>query len=157
MLPYWWITNKENNTSRAQKVASPTKEARLDKFRMYHDVIVRFHSRTYREIGDRSVHRGVRRILVRGVNAPPCHLRRRKFWKFDYEMVHCEVNLNKYVVSIAPFFTPACPDCSKNIQKTVLFCRFSLFNFSSIFPGGSADPICPYVWTLMSVHEICEV
>ena len=27
---------------------------------------------------------------------------------------------------------------------------FSLFNFSSIFPGGSADPICPYVRTPMS-------
>jgi len=26
---------------------------------------------------------------------------------------------------------------------------FSLFNFSSIFPGGSADPICPYVRTPM--------
>ena len=24
---------------------------------------------------------------------------------------------------------------------------FSLFNFSSIFPGESADPICPYVRT----------
>ena len=28
---------------------------------------------------------------------------------------------------------------------------FSLFNFSSIFPGGSADPICPYVRTPMDV------
>jgi len=26
---------------------------------------------------------------------------------------------------------------------------FLLFNFSSIFPGGSADPICPYVRTPM--------
>ena len=26
---------------------------------------------------------------------------------------------------------------------------FSLFNFSSIFPGGSADPICTYVRTPM--------
>jgi len=39
------------------------------------------------------------------------------FWKFGYEMVHklTEVYLNKYVVSIAPFSTPACPDCSQNI------------------------------------------
>ena len=73
---------------------------------------------------------------------PPCRLRRRQFWKFDYEMVHSEVYLNKHVVSIAPFSTPACPDCS-------LCCMFLLFNFSSIFPGGSADPICPYVWTPM--------
>ena len=48
---------------------------------------------------------------------------------------------------IAPFSTPACPDCSQNIQKTDLFCVFSLSNFLSIFPGGSADPICPYVRT----------
>jgi len=26
---------------------------------------------------------------------------------------------------------------------------FSLFNFSSVFKGGSADPICPYVRTSM--------
>ena len=59
-------------------------------------------------------HRNVRRILIGG-SMPPCHLRRRKFRKFDYEMVHSEVYLNKYVVSIAPFSTPACPDCSQNI------------------------------------------
>ena len=53
------------------------------------------------------------------------------------------------MVSIAPFSTPACPDCSQNIQKTAVFCMFSLFNISSIFPGGSADPICPYVRTPM--------
>ena len=41
-----------------------------------------------------SVRRNVRRILVRG-SMPPCCLRRRKFWKFDYEMVHSEVYLNK--------------------------------------------------------------
>ena len=31
---------------------------------------------------------------------------------------------------------------------------FSLFNFSSIFPVGSVDPICPYVRTPMSAHEV---
>jgi len=40
-----------------------------------------------------------------------CPLRR----KFDYKMVHSEVYLNKYVASIAPFSTSACPDCSQNI------------------------------------------
>jgi len=50
-----------------------------------------------------------------GGSKPRCRLRRRKFRKFDYEMVHSEVYLNKCVVSIAPFSTPACPDCS---QKT---------------------------------------
>ena len=60
----------------------------------------------------------IRLIMVTGTSAgflgsiPPCCLRRRKF---DYEMVHPEVYLNKYVVSIAPFSTLACPDCSRNI------------------------------------------
>ena len=58
--------------------------------------------------------RNVRRIFVRG-SVPTCRLKRRKFRKFDYEMVHSEVYLNKYVVSIAPFSTSACPDCSQNI------------------------------------------
>ena len=88
-----------------------------------------------------------------GRSMPPCRLRRKKFKKFDYEMVHSEVYLNKYVVSIAPFSTSACPDCSQNLQKTALFCMFSLFNFSSIFRGGSADPICPYVRTPMFTKE----
>jgi len=46
-----------------------------------------------------------------GGSVLPCCLRRRKF---DYEMVHSEVCLNKYVVSIAPFSTPACSSCSQN-------------------------------------------
>ena len=50
-----------------------------------------------------------------GGSMPPCRLRRRKFWKFDYEVMHSEVYLNKCVVSRAPFSTPACPDCSQNI------------------------------------------
>ena len=33
---------------------------------------------------------------------PLYRLRRRKVKKFDYEVVHSEVYLNKYVVSIAP-------------------------------------------------------
>ena len=48
-------------------------------------------------------------------------------------MVHSEVYLNNYVISIAPFSTSACPDCSR-------FCTFSLLNFSSIFPGGQLTP-----------------
>ena len=75
-----------------------------------------------------------------GGSMPPCRLWRRKFRKFDYEMVHSEVYLNKYVVSITPFSTSACPDCSQDIQKTALFCMFSLYNFSSIFPGGQLTP-----------------
>jgi len=78
-----------------------------------------------------------------GGSMPPCRLRRRKFCKFDYETVHFGVYLNKYTVSVAPFSTPACPDCSQNIYKTAFFCMFSLFNFHPFFSGGSADPICP--------------
>ena len=58
--------------------------------------------------------RNVRRILVRG-HCPLAAWGEIFFWKFDYEMVHCGVYLNIYVVSIAPFSTPACPDCSQNI------------------------------------------
>jgi len=58
--------------------------------------------------------RNVRRILVRGINAP-LPPEAKKMLKIDYEMVHTEVYRNKYVVRIAPFSTPACPDCSQNI------------------------------------------
>ena len=71
-----------------------------------------------------------------GGSMPPCRLRRRQFWKFYYEMVHSEVYMNKHVVSIAPFSTTACPDCS-------LCCMFLLFNISSIFPGGQLTPFAP--------------
>ena len=69
----------------------------------------------------------------------------------DYEMVHSEVYLNLYVVSIALF---SCLPwllskyniniiMSSEIQKTAIFCMFSLFYLSSIFPGESADPFAP--------------
>jgi len=75
----------------------------------------------------------------------PCRLRLRKF---DYEMVRSEIYLNKYVVSIAPFSTPACPDCSQNITLTLKNCSFlHVFVFLIFHPffQGAADPICPYV------------
>jgi len=56
-------------------------------------------------------------ILVRG-SVPPCHL-----------------TSQSLLISLHPH----------PIQKTALFCTFSLFNFLSIFPGGLADPICPCV------------
>ena len=74
---------------------------------------------------------------------PPCRLRRRKFWKLDYEMVHSEVYLNKYVVSIAPFSTPACFDCSRNIQITALFACFRFLIFHLFFQGGQPTPFAP--------------
>jgi len=64
-----------------------------------------------------------------GGSMPSCRLSRRKLEKFDYKMVHSEVYLSKYVVSIAPFSTPACPDYSQNVKKTAVFCMFSLFYF----------------------------
>jgi len=77
---------------------------------------------------------------------PLCRLRQRKFRKFDYEIVHSEVYLNKYVVCIAPFSTPACHDCSQkyniNIENCPV-CMFPLFNFSYIFPGGQLTPFAP--------------
>jgi len=63
------------------------------------------------EEGRCAPHSGTSAGFCLGGSMPPC-LRRRKF---DYEMVHSEVYLNKYVVSIAPFITPACPECSQNI------------------------------------------
>ena len=82
-----------------------------------------------------------------GGSMPPCRLRRRKFWKFDYEMevVHSEVYLNKYVVSIAPFSTPACSGCSQNnlFRKLVFFACFRFLIFYSFFPEGQLTPFAP--------------
>jgi len=39
-------------------------------------------------------------------------------------MVHSEVYLNKYVVIIAPFSTPAYPDCCQNIYINIENCSF---------------------------------
>ena len=50
-------------------------------------------------------------------------------------MVHSEVYLNKYVVSIKPFSTPACPDCSQNIQKTAFLACFRFLIFHPFFQG----------------------
>ena len=52
-------------------------------------------------------------------------------------MVRSEVYLNKYVVSIAPFSTPACPDCS----LFVCF-RFLIF-FIHFSKGGQLTPFAP--------------
>jgi len=58
----------------------------------------------------------------------PYRLRLRKFRKFDYEMVHSGVYLNKYVVSIAPFSTPAfsaCPIALKIFRKLLFLHGFA--------------------------------
>jgi len=54
------------------------------------------------------------------------------------------VYLNKYVVSIAPFSTPACPNCSQNIQKTALFAWFRFLIFHPFLQGVSWPnlPLC---------------
>ena len=91
--------------------------------------------------------KGVCRILVRGVNAPlpPEEI---FFLKFDYKMVHSEEYLNKYVVSIASFSTPACPDCS---QKLLFFACFRFLFFHPFSTGVSWPhlPLCAdaYVYT----------
>jgi len=52
-------------------------------------------------------------------------------------MVQSEVYLNKYVASIAPFSTPACPDCSqhKHRKLTGLLCMFRFLNFHPFSRG----------------------
>ena len=71
------------------------------------------------------------------------------FEKFDYEMMHSEVYLKKICgqhSAVHPTPTTHSENCS--------FSMFSLFNFSSIFPGGQLTP--PYVrtpvYTLRRVH-----
>jgi len=73
-------------------------------------------------------------------------------------MVHFEVYLNKYVVSIAPFSTSACPDCSQNIQKTAVF--FACFRFLIFNPfsrgGGQLTPfatMCGRPWCGRLWHD----
>ena len=65
-------------------------------------------------------------------------------------MVHSEVYLNKYVVIIVLFSTPAYPDCCQNIYINIENCSFLhifALSFFIHFSQGSADPICPYVRT----------
>jgi len=47
-------------------------------------------------------------------------------------MVHSEVYLNKNVVSIAPFFTP---DCPQNTENCSFFARFCFLIFHPFFQG----------------------
>jgi len=68
-----------------------------------------------------------------GESMPPCRLRRRKF---DYEMVHSEVYLNKYVVSIAPFSTPP-------FRKLLFSACFRFLIFHPFFQGGGQ--LTPFV------------
>ena len=95
-----------------------------------------------RHSSDRLIHllhvnsRNVRRILVRGVDAP-LPPETKKNWKFDYEMVHSGVYQNKYVVSVEPFSTPACPDCSQNITLSA-----STFNKLSWQHVAATDVPC---------------
>ena len=74
---------------------------------------------------------------------PPCRLMRIFFWKFDYEMVHSEVYLNKYVVSIAPFPHPP-------FRKLLFFTCFRFLIFIHFFQG-----VCGYACTRSkSRHEL---
>ena len=67
-----------------------------------------------------------------GGSVPPCCLGR-----FDYEMVLSEVYLNKYVVSIEPFSTPA---FTPPIQKNCFFACFRFLIFHQFFQGGQLTP-----------------
>jgi len=61
-------------------------------------------------------------------------------------MVHSDVYLNKYVVSIAPFSIHLPALIALNIfRKLLFFAYFRFFNFSSVFPGGQLTPFaCTY-------------
>ena len=64
-------------------------------------------------------------------------------------MVHSGVYLNKYVVSIAPFSTPACPIALKIFIKLLFLHVFAIYFFRPFFQVGSADPIY-YIY----VHKV---
>jgi len=64
-------------------------------------------------------------------------------------MVHSEVYLNKYVVSIAPISTIAFTPTPTPFRKLLFVACFRFLIFHPFFQGGSADPICPYVRTPM--------
>ena len=91
--------------------------------------------------------RNVRRILVTG-SMPPCRLRRKKFWKFDYEMVHLKYIWINNVVSIAPFSTPACLGLHLKIlhkhRKLIFFACFRFLIFHPFFQKVSWPhlPLC---------------
>ena len=82
--------------------------------------------------------------LVRGVNSPLAAWGEIFFWKFDYEMVHSEVYVNKYVISIAPLSPP--PIRNSPIQKTALFACFRFLIFHPFLQGGQLTHL-PYVRT----------
>ena len=70
-------------------------------------------------------------------------------------MVHSEVYPNKYVVSIAPFSTPAFTPPPTSIQKTALFCMFSLLICHPFFQGGQltqSAPMCGRPWLELRVR-----
>jgi len=81
---------------------------------------------------------------------PPCRLTRSKFWKFVYEMVHSEVYLNKYVVSIAPFSHPYSENC--------FFACFRFFIFDPFSRGVSWPhlPLCADA-DVRKCHMPCRV
>ena len=56
------------------------------------------------------------------------------------------------MVSIAPFSTPACPDCPQNSQKTVFFACFRFLIFHPFFQGGQLTPfatMCGRPWSTL--------
>jgi len=55
--------------------------------------------------------------------------------------VHSEVYLNKYVVSIAPFSTPAFTP--PPFRKLVFFACFRFLIFHPFFQGGELTPFAP--------------
>jgi len=101
-------------------------------------------------------------ICITTVNLPNESLRlpQLKMWPFDLFSVtrlYCwqvDLSMTWHVDDLI-----CLPWLLSKYNINMLFCIFSLFNFSSIFPGGgSADPIFPCVRTpvqLMRVISVC--
>ena len=85
--------------------------------------------------------KGVRRILVRG-SMSPCAWGEENFENLTTKWcIHFEVYLNKYMVSIAPFSTPAFTP--PPVRKLLFFACFRFLIFHPFFQGGQLTPFAP--------------
>ena len=83
--------------------------------------------------------KGVRRILVRG-SMPPCHLRWRKFWKFEEEysrrrvMINNNNNNNSLIISLTNQSSLVSLHPHPNPENCLFSC-FRFLIFHPFFPG----------------------
>jgi len=100
----------------------------------------------------RAMVRNVRRILVRGVNAPlpPEAKKNWKFWKFLLWSISEQIcgQHSAVLYTCLPWLLSK---YSINIENCSFFACFRFLIFHPFFRGRSADPICPYVRTPMAM------